>query len=349
MVCYLAASAFSSYRGGSVPFMLGYCSRVHIFPFLFCGIALTTRRVRHLMLWCVAAELIVLVLCLKFGQYYEGRFAVPETTLENPNDLAFTLLLGAAFLLILVFQRSWILRILWVGAFSLTLLFVLKSGSRASFITLIGVVVLAWLLASRGVKLTFALLAPALIVLMVMLVPQKTWTRLSFIVQDPAQVLAMTDDPVVRAAVASQLARTELQKQAWRMTLAHPLLGVGPLQFEDVNDAMVREQTGRKSGWQITHNVYLEISSECGIPAFLLYVLSIILCCRLNYQSYKLCGPARDRRSMRAQSYCLLLASFVYAIGIAFCNVAYYAYLPILVGFTAANAMAVKREVQETA
>jgi O-antigen ligase len=140
-----------------------------------------------------------------------------------------------------------------------------------------------------------------------------------------------------------------LQKQAWRLTLAHPLLGVGPQQFQDVNDTMVREETGRKSGWQVTHNVYLQISSECGIPAFLLYVGSIILCCRLNYQAYKLSGPAPDRRAMRAQSYCLLLASFTYAIGIAFCNVAYYSYLPILVGFTAANAMAVKREVQETA
>ena len=274
---------------------------------------------------------------------------MPETVLGNPNDLAFTLLLGAAFILILVFQRSWILRILWVGAFSLTLLYVLKSGSRASFVTLLGVVVVAWLLASRGVKLVFVLLAPVLMVWMVMLVPRNTWNRLSFIVKDPAHVLAMTDDPVVRAAVGSQLARTELQKQAWRMTLAHPLLGVGPQQFEDVNDAMVREQTGRKSGWQVTHNVYLQISSECGIPALLLYVWVIILCWRLNYQSYKLCGSAPDRRSMRAQSYCLLLASFVYAIGIAFCNVAYYAYLPILVGFTAANAMAVKREVQETA
>src|SRR5207253_1980461 len=181
MVCYLAASAFSSYRGGSVPFMLGYCSRVHTFPFLFCGIALTTRRVRHLMLWCAAACLLVLLLCVKYGQYFEGRFALTETSLGNPNDLAFNLLFGAAFLLILAFQRSWIPRILWTVTFLPTLLFVLKSGSRANFVTLIGVVVLAWLLASRNVKLIFVLLGPALAIVMVMLVPQGTWNRLAFI------------------------------------------------------------------------------------------------------------------------------------------------------------------------
>jgi O-antigen ligase len=349
MVCYLAAAAFSSYRGGSVPLMLGYCSRVHTFPFLFCSIALTTRRVRHLMLWCVAGNFLVLLLCLKYGQYIEGRFALPESSLGNPNDLAFTLLLSAAFLLILVFQRSWILRILWVAAFSITLRFVLESGSRASFVTLIAAVVLVWLLASRSVKLMFLLLAPVLMVLMLIVVPKSTWSRLALIVSDPAEVIAMTDDPAVRAAVASQLARTELQKQAWRMTLAHPLLGVGPDQFEGNNETMIHEQTGRKSSWQITHNVYLQISSECGIPAFILYVCSIVMCCRMNYRSYKLCGQSPDWQSMRAQSYCLLLASFVYAIGIAFCNVAYYAYLPILVGFTAANAMAVKTEVPENA
>jgi O-antigen ligase len=348
MACYLAASAFSSYRGGSVPFMLGYCTRVHTMPFLFCGIALTARRVRHLMLWSAAACLLVLVICLKYGQYTEGRFALSQTSLENPNDLAFNLLLGCAFLLMFVFQRSWTFRILWAVTFPLSLLFVLKSGSRANFITLIAATVLAWLLSSSGVKVFFFLLAPVLMVIIAMLVPQSTWYRLGSIVADPRSTLASTDDPTVKSVVGSQLARTELQKRAWKMTLAHPLLGVGPMQFADYADSMVRTEMGRKSSWQYPHNVYLQISSECGIPALIFYVWSIVLCCRMNYRSFKLCGGTADRRSSRAQSYCLLLASVIYAIGIAFCNVAYYSYLSILVGFTAANSLAVQQELAIT-
>jgi len=43
-------------------------------------------------------------------------------------------------------------------------------------------------------------------------------------------------------------------------------------------------------------------------------------------------------------SFVILLASMVYAIGILFCSVAYEFYLPLLVGLTAANLLALQRQ-----
>ena len=347
MVCFILASVFSSYRGGSIRFMESYCSRIHILPFFFCAFALTTRQVRHLMFWCVGAYLVVLVFCVKYGVYREGRFALSQTSLENPNDLAFNLLLGCSFLIVLLFQRSWIPRLICAVALPLGMVFVLKTGSRANFVTIIVVAVLSWLLASSSTKAVFLAITPLLLVFVVILVPQSTRNRLFYIMSDPRLSLATTDDPIIQSAVGSQLARMELQKRAWKITMTHPLFGIGPLQFADVAESMIHQETGMKSNWQFPHNVYLEISSECGIPALIFFVWSIILCFTMNYRSYKMCAGRPSLQWARGQSYCLLLGSFVHAVGIFFCNVTYFPYLPILVGLTAANSFAVQQELSE--
>jgi hypothetical protein len=345
MVWFLLAAVFSTYRGGSVPLMLSYCSRIHTLPFFFCAFALTTRQVRHLMFWCVGAYVVILGCCMKYGQYAEGRFALSQSSLANPNDLAFNLLLGCAFAIVLVFQRSWIPRLLCAAVLPLGLVFVLKTGSRANFITLIIVAFLAWLLAPRSTKAVVLILTPLLLVFVAMLVPQSTRNRLFYIVSDPRLTAAATDDPVIQSAVGSQLARVELQRRAWQITLAHPLLGIGPWQFPNVAESIIQKETGRKSSWQVPHNVYLEISSECGIPALIFLVWSTVMCFTINYRSYKMCGRTPSQKWVRGQSYCLLMASFIHAIGILFCNVPYFPYLPILVGFTAANSFAVQHEL----
>jgi O-antigen ligase len=115
--------------------------------------------------------------------------------------------------------------------------------------------------------------------------------------------------------------------------------------FADAVDAVARENGG-KSGWQGAHNVYLEVASEAGIPALILYASSVILCVTLNYRCIKLCRGRPQHKNALGHATVLLLATAAFAINIFFCNVTFDAYLPMLVGLTAANMIAVKKEIQ---
>jgi O-antigen ligase len=184
------------------------------------------------------------------------------------------------------------------------------------------------------------------LVLLIFLVPHGTWMRLSKITLNPEAEYFNTADEELRRAVESQMARMNLQHRAIELAIRHPLLGVGPLMFADASDVLVREQTGKKSAWQNPHNVYLQIAAETGIPALILYITSIGLCVRLNHRSIKACRGLPEHKAAYAQSLCLLTATLTFAVGILFSNFAFSSHLPILVGLTAANALAIKKELQ---
>jgi len=57
--------------------------------------------------------------------------------------------------------------------------------------------------------------------------------------------------------------RKELLFKSLKVTVRHPLFGVGPGNFEVVSGA-----------WDVTHNSYTQISAEGGIPAFFCRYLS---------------------------------------------------------------------------
>jgi O-antigen ligase len=75
---------------------------------------------------------------------------------------------------------------------------------------------------------------------------------------------------------ADALASTEERKaifwESVRITLLHPIFGVGPGMFEDVENVLARADGKRKGYWLGTHNTYTQLSSECGIPVLILFL-----------------------------------------------------------------------------
>jgi hypothetical protein len=341
MMCL--AAAFGLYRGASVPFIFQYGIRFHVLPFYVAAIACTTRRVRHLMNWVAAGGLLLLVLCAGFGRVVgEGRFALPETSLSNPNDLAFSLLYAMASLTLLVYSRSVAGKLLWFATFPACIYFVLKTGSRSNFITLVVMGVVAFLLSPRGVRVVMLVVTPLALLLVTPFVPQQTLHRLTLIVFDPASAQV---EHGLESAVGSQAARTELQERAIDLTLRHPLLGVGEGMFTNAVDEMVRAKTGVKSGWQGAHNTYLEISAENGIPALIFYVWSLWLCFSLNYRAYKICKREPSMAENLPQSVCLILTTVTFAVGVLFSNSAYDPHVDVLVAMSVANSLAIQNEM----
>jgi O-antigen ligase len=341
------ASIFGIYPRLSTSFISGYLCRFHVMPLLICASVVTTKQVRHIMLWIIGAHAVALLICWKYGQSADGRLFVPGYDYQNPNDLALCIIFGACFALLLLFLRSFMAKVVALGMLAISILDVARTASRAGLVCLVIMAIALFVTSAASVRVFLVAVTPLAVVLLAWMVPHGTWMRFSMITLHPQEEYFNTNDEELRRAVESQMARMNLQERAIEIAIRHPLLGVGPEMFADAVDVLVRERTGRKSGWQNPHNVYLQIAAETGIPALILYVTCMVLCVKLNYQSLKACRGAVEHRMAYAQSVCLLAATLTFAIGILFSNFAFSSHMPILVGLTAANALAVKEELRK--
>jgi O-antigen ligase len=346
MVLFFLASLFSDYPGRSVPFMAQYGIRFHIFPFLICAVAQSGAQVRYMMRWAAVGGFVVLLVTLVYGTMSDGRLVIPGGSLSNPNDLALCLILVLVYMVSMFSGSAWMKLAAAVGI-ALAVFFVLRTGSRANFLTLVLLAGSFFFLGSGKVKSVLMLVLPILAVASIFALPASTLRRLTMIVSNPEEVYNTNDE--TRSAVGSQLAREELQRRAFELAKRRPLLGAGPLMFTDAVEVMVRSEAGVKSGWQNAHNVYLQLAAENGIPALLIFVGIMIWTVKTNFRAYR--NVRRDPRlkSYEVQSMCLLQLTVAYAFGIAFGNYIYDGSFPVLLGLTAANTMAIQKDTYSMA
>lgn len=77
-------------------------------------------------------------------------------------------------------------------------------------------------------------------------------------------------------AMASVLERRDLQRDAIKITMHHPVLGVGPGQFGMYRNQKFKDPRGKPKRYFPSHNTYLQIASEQGIPGILLYLALLL-------------------------------------------------------------------------
>ena len=338
------ACVLSVYPGGSIPEMMTYYTRLYPIPFLFGAIVTSARQVRWLMHAFAWGYVLVIIFCFMFGSYSnDARYNVSEIpALGNPNDLALHLMFGASFLL--VFSGSK-LRLLLLGILPAVLMLVLRTGSRANMLAifLISLICLKLLPSHQRVRILGGMVLGGL--LLSPFLPKATVARLgTFFGVAPAD--ASSED--LQSAEASTEARKELQKQGLIITLKHPIFGVGPEMFRLASDLVVRENTGHRSGWQGTHNTYLQVSSETGLPGLFFFAGSLFTCIGMNYRCLRAAQTQPALREYRITSFPLLIACCVYAFDVLFSHIGYDYHVPVLVGFTAANYGAFQQILRNT-
>jgi O-antigen ligase len=188
--------------------------------------------------------------------------------------------------------------------------------------------------------LRLALLAAPVAAGVLVLAPSLALHRVTLIAMDSDNVTAANQQE--QAAVGSQRQRLSLLGQSVKYALLHPLLGVGPGQFAvAVSNDMARE--GKPAPWLGTHNSYTEAASECGLPAFLLYVSVLFLALRSNFRIYRRAADV-EGGDVSALAFCLFAGALVYAICTLFFHVAYSSYLPAIAGMSVALRLAIPRE-----
>jgi O-antigen ligase len=323
---------FSVWRGGSFDTVVNYAFRNWILFYYVTAFTVTRPQLSRLMRVQVVASVLLLVSCFAFGSSSGTRFAIEGSLFfSNANELAMQVLFGITALIFLVYTGRLPLRAFAILAIGLSLVYVLKTGSRGG---LVGAIALAGAITvlSRH-KILIVLITAALALPSLLFVSTETRDRLKLAFTQPESYQATTDEE--RAAIDSRLQREQLLRQSITMAFTHPLFGVGPGEFP-VAVSGEAEKKGKHSNWLGTHNSYTQVASECGFPAFIAYCAVLLYSFRTTYRIFALTRGDPAHRDIHALGICLLTALVVYAVCTFFDHIAYTGILPFLAGFAVA-------------
>jgi hypothetical protein len=278
------------------------------------------------------------------GQIAEGRLVMGRGTFANSNEIAFDVLLGLPFLTLIVLdgKSGKLKRLLAFCLICNSVFTLLRTGSRTG---IIGFAVLCFLLFVRtsiAGKLAIALVAMFFVVAVLTVFPNSLKERyLSIVLGSDVKEIAQNNAEVrqLDEAVSSAAARRQLLINAIKVSISHPVLGVGIGQF-GAYMAGVERLEGRHSGWQGTHNTYMQISSEAGTPALIIFLIMMWLSFKGLRRLYKradlIAIAAPESREIANMAFALDASLVAYAVCVFFAFVAYSATLPVLAGFTIA-------------
>ncbi len=324
MVCTLA----STWRGGSADtLMREWVPSLIIFA--SCGTVVTLPQCRKVVAVLATATAVIVGASYALGSLKGDRLAFEAGTLGNANDLSTLLVLGIPFFLVPVFSKdsSRFSKIIALALCGLALVVVVKSASRGSLLALITILlVLFWTEPFVG-KVKLGLLTVVMLFVFFAVTPQEILSRYLTIFGDAA-----SNDQIAASAQESSMARRQLLEQSLKLTMQHPLFGVGPGIFE-VGEAKLAEAEGQKAMWHVSHNSYTQVSSEMGIPGILLYLVGLWITFRnvFWFRAHSRIGPSSR---VSAMGLALLLSLVGLCVSLTFSSNAYLSYLPMFMGLS---------------
>jgi O-antigen ligase len=305
---------FASWRGGAFWTVFGDYGKCIIMTIMI-GIAVNsvTRLRRLLFVQASATALMAAIGCV----FYRGmtRLDIGNGLYGNANDFAIMIALNWPICLgFMLAARNPFKKLLWgIGLISM-LWAVTLTYSRSGFIaTMVAVIASFWEFGIKGKRKHVVIGAAVLALLLLpVLIPSHYGTRL-------AGIFNPSMDPLDKGSAG---VRRQILVLSLKMTATHPIFGVGPGQFESVTQT-----------WFLTHNTYTQLSSEVGIPGFILFALIL----RRVFRNLKdVTKTERFRSDPQVEIFASALrASFAgYLVGAFFASYAYELFIYALVAFT---------------
>jgi probable O-glycosylation ligase (exosortase A-associated) len=322
---------FSIWPGGSLDQLTDHLIKAVVFCWLIATLVTSEQRLK-MFAWMLSLCSIPLALTA-INNYRSGVFVTTAGSAVqriagyvggsglagNPNDLALMLNLllpitGALF----VISRSPLMRIVTGAALLLSVAAVIATFSRAGFITLAAIGVLALFAMVRRGALMTALAVMFFIAVAVVAVPQKYFTRLSTITNIEA-------DPTGSA---------QGRWDDWVLSLGyirqHPVTGAGLGQ-----DLLALNAERGRETWRSVHNAYLQAAVDLGVPGAVLLIALLAASFRNASRVRRLAAhQQRDDLAVLAQSVSISLAA--YTVAAFFHPIAYQFYFFCLAGLAVA-------------
>lgn len=281
-ICLSLATLTSSWRGGSVnnvliPFFRTTLPLVLLIP----AVAYTSRDIQKIVNTIGIAGTVAILLGMINSDFREGRLELTTAggTIQNANDYAAYMLLVTPAVAYFTMRRGRNIFFKMAGLAIIAMGFYefLGTGSRGGLIALI--VTILYLLKKGSNKLRIGLIVgiPLVCAFALPLIPGEAADRLASVFNSSQESGEAAD---------SATARTTLLKESLRITFLHPLLGIGPGEFEDYQAGMATDR-GERGMWHETHNAYTQVSSECGIPAIAFYLSAMFMTLRSLHRIIK--------------------------------------------------------------
>lgn len=312
---------FAFWRGGSFQIVVMEFSKVVLITVSVVVVITTLARLRKLLFVQAAAVTAMAILAATgrsrlllpheaFGDRVKGA---QGGLFENPNDLAFIVALTFPLCFALMLKTSRPLRkAFWAVGLVLMVYTVMITYSRGGLIALVvGAAVTLWEFAVKGRRHYLILLTALAGIFLVFAGSPANYADRVKSIFDP------DSDPT-----GSSQARRDIFYQSVEMTRQHPLLGVGPGNFEVLSGT-----------WHVTHDSYTQLSSEGGVPALLLFLIIL----KLSFSRVRLAQKIVPRQSELGLLLSALRASMAsFVVGALFSSAPYQFFPYILFGFVSA-------------
>jgi O-antigen ligase len=344
---FILCIPFAVWPGGSFTVLIDNWYKSALIFFLTAGLLTTlpqANRVFHAIAY--GTGFLGLVVLVKNTRTNDGRLILDNTRYMNPNDLAFTLLVGLTFIGFLFLRGNRAQKVIAVLMVLPVLLAMSRTGSRGAMLGVGVLVVIMMVQAKRATRLKLMVAVPIAFLGVLFLLPQDLRMRYTTYFGDYNYEKSFKDptEHLRAEAVESARARKQLLIDSLVITMHHPLMGVGPGNFEIAQDTLARARGDAKGSWHVTHNTYTQISSEMGVTGLIIYlallfnvfkILNSII--RTRYP-----GPTWQNLRLFARS---LRATFIAVVPVIFFGAfAYLTDIPILAGLVTALGLLAQKQ-----
>ncbi len=333
---------FSVWRGGAAATVYDRWFKSFLIYFIVAALIATWGHFRKTYFVLAISVLVLAFVALKYGTNIDGRLYLERGRFANPNDLAQILLMSLPFWWFIATNPSLkpSRRLLAYLATLPIFLTIAMTGSRGALIATAVLLLILFLRSSMKQKVQLMAIGGIVLTLAVATLPSVLKERYFtyFKPADPtgwahSVIMAQVQDD----ASSSTYARWALLQDSITLTLHNPLFGVGPGLFDVAQDLYSWKTRGHKGAWQVTHNTYTEVSSENGIPALIMYVLTLAFI----WQTTRIRRPRDAALSPRqaeivSAAFALRLSLIVFAVSAIFASFAYQPQMLLLAGLAVA-------------
>jgi O-antigen ligase len=327
---FVCCIPMSVWPGGAFNVLVGDWQKAIFTFFLAAGLICNHAQYRKVMYALGGAAILLALLALRANTLVDGRLLLDRTRYENPNDLAMILVTALPFIVYMaVRSTSKVAKLVAVGGAIPVLLAIAKTGSRGA---LIGAgVMLAVFFFQTSIQNKFKVMVATVfaVILAALVLPSELQQRFFTVFGDDPRMIN-------EATVGSTYSRKMLLMDSITLTLHNPIFGVGPGMFPVAQDKLARDRGEPMGNWHVTHNSYTQVSSETGIPGFILF-MGVIVCA---YQSLRRIERTRYRGNnwddLRSMAQALRISLWAFCSVSFFSSVAYLAFFPILCGLAVA-------------
>lgn len=335
----LLATPFSDWKGGSFQRVLDYGRVSMLMLFIVGGLAVSWREIRLLFYTIAAAGFLNLAtarLFMSTANTDNSRLALSavDSSIGNSNDLAAQLLLVLPFMLFIALdpRRNTLVRIAMLGPVGYGVWVIVGTASRGGLLALIAMTFFALWRASLRQRIALLAGSVALAIIVSVALPQATLNRLGTLF---GKQYVEADE--------SAASRSYLFRQSVKFTFERPLFGVGPDQFSN-HEGGLRVSEGKVGNWHATHCTWTQVSSECGLPAIIFYILGIVSAVGLVNRTYRT-ARAKGNIEIANACFCYLLAMTGLIVSMTFLASAYRLYFPVMIGLAIATSMVANQQM----